>query len=195
MADTTTLIDTAGDKQPGITPEGWLTDSWYLAAPSADLKPGTQSRHMILGQPVVVGRTAAGEPFALRDICPHRLVPLSAGRQVETDGEATLECPYHGWRFGTDGVCKHMPSLTDDSPYDPAKVKIRRYRVHEANGAVYLFVSDNPRFDGTPDVPVPEFGALPGKPKFVIQTVFNAHMDDAVVGLMDPAHVPCSVCA
>ncbi len=190
MADTTPLIDTTATKQTGITPQGWLTDSWYLAAPSADLKPGKQSRLMVLGEPVVVGRTASGEPFALRDICPHRLVPLSAGRQVETDGEATLECPYHGWRFGTDGVCKHMPSLTDDSPYDPAKVKIRRYPVHEANGAVYLFVSDKPRSDAVRDVPVPEFGALPDKPKFVIQTVFNAHMDDAVVGLMDPAHVP-----
>ena len=112
MADAQTLIDKTPTKQVGMTPEGWLTDSWYLAAPSAEIKAGKQVRKMILGQPIVVGRTEAGEPFALRDICPHRLVPLSAGRQVETDGQATLECPYHGWRFGTDGVCKHMPSLT-----------------------------------------------------------------------------------
>lgn len=190
MADTQTLIDKTPEKQVGLTAEGWLTDSWYLAAPSATLRPGEQARHLILGQPIVVGRTAGGEPFALRDICPHRLVPLSAGRQVKTDGEATLECPYHGWRFGTDGVCRHMPSLTDDSPYEPNKVKVRRYPVHEANGAIYIFISDNPRFDGTPDVPVPDFGPLPDKPKFVITDTFNAHMDDAVVGLMDPAHVP-----
>ena len=78
----------------GITEEGYLTDSWYLAAPSTELAPGKQHRIMVLGEPVVVGRTPAGEAFALRDICPHRLVPLSAGQQLETDGEWTLQCPY-----------------------------------------------------------------------------------------------------
>ena len=191
MADTETLIDTTATKQQvGLTAEGWLTDSWYLACLSAELKPGEQVRRIVLGQPLVVARTEGGEVFALRDICPHRLVPLSAGRQVETDGEATLECPYHGWRFGADGVCKHMPSLTGSEPYDPSKVKVRRYPVHEAHGAIYVFVADNPRFNGVPDVPVPSFGPLPDKPKFIIEDVFNAHMDDAVVGLMDPAHVP-----
>jgi len=174
----------------GITDDGFLTDCWYLAAPSAELKAGKQQRIMVLGEPVVVGRTPAGEPFALRDICPHRLVPLSAGRQLETDGEWALQCPYHGWRFGTDGGCRLMPSLTPDSPYDASKVKVRRYPVHEANGAVYLYVSHNPRFEGEPVVPPPDFGPLPAKPKFIIHDVFNAHMDDAVVGLMDPAHVP-----
>ncbi|MBR9835652.1 MAG: Rieske 2Fe-2S domain-containing protein, partial [Alphaproteobacteria bacterium] len=84
MADTQTLIENAPQKQVGITPEGWLTDSWYFAAVSSTLKPGQQARQILLGQPIVVGRTEAGEAFALRDICPHRLVPLSAGRQVDT---------------------------------------------------------------------------------------------------------------
>ena len=174
----------------GITDEGFLTDSWYLAAPSAELAPGAHMHRQVLGGPVVVGRTPAGEPFALRDICPHRLVPLSAGKQLETEGEWTLQCPYHGWRFGTDGVCKLMPSLTEESPYDSSRVKVRRYPVHEANGALYLYVGHNPRSAEPPVVPPPEFGPLPDKPGFVIHDVFNAHMDDAVVGLMDPAHVP-----
>ena len=174
----------------GIAEEGYLTGCWYLAAPSAHLKPGQQTRLMFLGEPVVVGRTPTGEAFALRDICPHRLVPLSAGQQVETKGEWTLQCPYHGWRFGTDGGCRLMPSLTDDSPYDPTKVKVRRYPVHEANGAVYLYIAHDPRSTAPPAVPPSEFGPLPDKPGFIIEDVFNAHMDDAVVGLMDPAHVP-----
>ena len=183
------------DTQPsspktGMTDEGFLTDSWYLAATSAELKAGQQQRVMMLGEPVVVGRTPAGEAFALRDICPHRLVPLSAGQQVETDGQWTLQCPYHGWRFGTDGGCRLMPSLTPDSPYDPSKVKVRRYPVHEANGAVYIYVAHDPRSSAPPAVPPPDFGALQAKPGFVIHDIFNAHMDDAVVGLMDPAHVP-----
>ncbi|MEM9377439.1 MAG: Rieske (2Fe-2S) protein, partial [Pseudomonadota bacterium] len=112
MADTETLIDnTPAPRQAGITPEGWLTDSWYLGCLSAELKAGAMVRRIILDQPIVIARTKSGEVFALRDICPHRLVPLSAGKQIDTEGEPTIECPYHGWRFGTDGVCRHMPSV------------------------------------------------------------------------------------
>ena len=178
------------DRKPGQTAEGWLTDSWYFVTASRDLKAGDQRREIILGEPVLIGRTAEGKAFALRDICPHRLVPLSAGRQLETDGEPTVECPYHGWRFGTDGVCKHMPSLIEGDPYDPSKVKVRTYPVHETNGMVFIYVADNPRNPGEPVVPPPDFGDIPEKPKFIVTETFNAHMDDAVVGLMDPAHVP-----
>ncbi|RIJ24260.1 aromatic ring-hydroxylating dioxygenase subunit alpha [Henriciella barbarensis] len=189
MADTQTLIDKTTETQPGITAEGWLTDSWYLACPSKALKPGGLKHVIMLDQPIVVGRTEAGEAFALRDICPHRLVPLSAGKQVDTNGEPTVECPYHGWRFGTDGVCRHMPSVLEDQPYEPGRFRVRRYPVHEKNGMIFIFIPHDPKFDGEPDVPPPDFGQLPDKPKFVIEETFNAHMDDAVVGLMDPAHV------
>lgn len=167
-----------------------LKDMWYFAATSAELKPGTQFRREIMGEPVLVGRTGAGQAFALRDICPHRAVPLSAGRQVDTDGAATVECPYHGWRFGAaDGVCKLMPSLLEDQPYEVERVRVRRFPVHEASGAIFLFVASNARA-AEATIPPPEFGPLPDKPKFVVERVFNATMDNAVVGLMDPAHVP-----
>jgi len=174
----------------GLTPEGFLTDSWYLGCVSADLKPGQQFRRLILGEPVLLGRTIAGDAFALRDICPHRLVPLSAGRQRDTGGEATVECPYHGWRFGTDGVCRHIPSLTGNEPYDPSRIAVRHYPVAERHGLVFVYVAHEARGTPTPCVPPPDFGALPDRPKFIVGRTFNAHMDDAVVGLMDPAHVP-----
>ena len=139
----------------------FVHDIWYFAGLTTDIKPGKLIRRVIAGNPITLGRHLNGTLFALRDICPHRAAPLSAGAIVED----TVECPYHGWRFGADGVCKHMPSLTGAEPYDPAKVKVRRYPVHEANGAIYVFVSDNPRFDGEPDVPAPDFGPLPDRPK------------------------------
>ena len=71
MADAQTPPQT----KTGITDDGFLTDSWYLAAPSSELEKGQQHRIMMLDEPVVVGRTPDGEAFALRDICPHRLVP------------------------------------------------------------------------------------------------------------------------
>jgi phenylpropionate dioxygenase-like ring-hydroxylating dioxygenase large terminal subunit len=168
-----------------------LKDMWYFAATSAELKPGGKPfRRMILGEPVLLGRAINGEVFALRDICPHRAVPLSAGRWVEQDGAPTIECPYHGWRFGGDGVCKHMPSLLPDQPYEVERIKVRRFPAHEAGGIVFVFVAEDPRRTPEPTLPPPSFGEPTDRPKFVVTRVFAAHMDNAVVGLMDPAHVP-----
>lgn len=170
---------------PGQTPEGWLTDSWYFIAASRDVRPGTQKRITLLSQPVMVGRTEAGNVFALRDICPHRLVPLSAGRQIDTQGEPSVECPYHGWRFGIDGVCRLLPSLIDGDPTDPAKIRVRHYPAHEAHGMIFVYVADNPRSTHPPIIPPPDFGPLPDKPRSVVSTVSHAPMDMAMIGLMN----------
>lgn len=168
-----------------------LRDLWYFAATSDELKRGQMFRREILGEPVVLGRDEEGRAFALRDICPHRAVPLSAGRVCATDGAQTVECPYHGWRFGTqDGVCKQIPSLVDGQPYEANRIRVRRFPTHEANGIVLAFVSSDARFTGEPP-PAPDFGiGNLTSPKFVIHRTFAATMDNAVVGLMDPAHVP-----
>ncbi len=186
------MADTSSASKPskGLTEDGFLTDSWYLGALSDEIKRGQQERRMILGEPIMLARTRAGEVFALRDICPHRLVPLSEGRQIDTEDEPTIQCPYHGWRFGTDGVCRLMPSLIEDQDFKADRVKVRRYPVHEKAGMIFVYISHDKRFSGEPDVSPPDFGALPARPKFTLSHMFNAHMDHAVVGLMDPAHVP-----
>jgi phenylpropionate dioxygenase-like ring-hydroxylating dioxygenase large terminal subunit len=184
------MADGTLTKSAGMTSEGWLTDSWYFACASKSLPAGTQFRRVILGQPVMLARTEKGEAFALRDACPHRLVPLSAGKQVETDGQPTIQCPYHGWRFGTDGGCRHMPSLVKPDNFATDKVRVRRYPVHEVNGMIFVYVADNPRVEEPLAAPAPAFDLGLLRPKFIVAQIFNAHMDDAVVGLMDPAHVP-----
>lgn len=166
-----------------------LTDIWYFAATSAELKPGEMFRREIMNEPVLLGRTKEGEAFALRDICPHRAVPLSAGKQVNQDGATTVECPYHGWRFGLDGACRHMPSLVPGQLFEVGKIRVRRFPVREQFGMVFAFFAADARALAEPSIEPPDFGMLPPHPKFVVESLFNANMDNAVVGLMDPAHV------
>jgi len=170
--------------------EGFLTDIWYFAALASDLKPGKLERHELLGQPVMLGRSPGGELFALRDICPHRAAPLSAGRfQRELSGAETVECPYHGWRFAADGACRAVPSLTMSQTMDLGRIRVRRYPVVESQGLVFVWIAS--RHDGEPTEPPPTFpGVVGGKPRLVDRMVFDAHIDHAVVGLMDPAHGP-----
>src|SRR5262249_37027438 len=135
-----------------------LRDLWYFAATGRELKPGRMFRREILGEPVVLGRDENGKAFALRDICPHRAVPLSEGKIVTTDGVQTVECPYHGFRFGTgDGVCKLIPSLVEGQPYEAHRIRVRHFPTHEAKGIVLLYISADPRFADAPSAP-PVFG-------------------------------------
>ena len=171
---------------------GFLTDAWYVAALAADLARGRLTRRMILGEPVMLGRAASGAVFALRDVCPHRAAPLSAGRFTrEADGTDSVECPYHGWRFGADGRCTAIPSLVEGQAFDLDRVGVRRYRVEESQGLVFVWAASDPRSTAPPDHPPPVFpGVVGGRPKLADVRDFDAQIDHAVVGLMDPAHGP-----
>jgi len=167
--------------------QGFLSDIWYFATLSGDLTPGRLARHELLGEPVLLGRSRAGQLFALRDICPHRAAPLSAGRfHWEASGAETVECAYHGWRFGADGACAAIPSLVADQEMDVSRIRVRRYPVVESQGLVFIWAGS-----GEPAEPPPVFeGVVGGGPKLVDRMDFDAHIDHAVVGLMDPAHGP-----
>lgn len=174
--------------------EGFVRDAWYFVALSQDVAPGSLVRHMVMGEPVLVGRTRGlpGELFALRDICPHRAAPLSAGRLVNKDAEGeTVECCYHGWRFRPDGVCAAIPSLADEQGVDYARIRVRAYPLRESQGMVFVWMRDDDRRQADPDHPPPLFpGVVGSRPRLVETRVFESHIDHAVVGLMDPAHGP-----
>src|SRR5262249_4096367 len=94
----------------------------------------------MLGEPGLLVRRRDGGVFALRDICPHRGMPLSAGR---FDG-AEVECCYHGWRFAGDGSCTAIPSLVAGQAFDLARVAVPRYEVREVQGNIWVFFGSDP---------------------------------------------------
>lgn len=172
--------------------KGFVLDTWYFIALSRDVAVASLKRYELLGEPVLVGRRRDGAVYAMRDICPHRAAPLSAGRLVQKPNEPeTVECPYHGWRFGTDGVCAAIPSLVEDQPYEADRIRVRAYPVAESQGMVFVYVRCDPRSDVEPDHPPPTFpGVVGGEARLVEWMDFDSHIDHAVVGLMDPAHGP-----
>ena len=189
MPDDAPARKTSADAKFG---RGFLADIWYFAALSSDLKPGKLARYELLGAPVLLYRDRAGVAHAIKDICPHRAAPLSAGTlTTEADGREVVACPYHGWRFGGDGVCTAIPSLVAEQAMDTDRIRVRAYTVAESQGLVFVWISSDSRGEGEPSEPPPVFeGVVGGKPKLVDRMVFDAHIDHAVVGLMDPAHGP-----
>jgi phenylpropionate dioxygenase-like ring-hydroxylating dioxygenase large terminal subunit len=88
-----------------------LPDHWFIVGLASELKEDPLATELF-GTPLVVFRDAQGNAATLLDRCPHRNVPLSLGTRA-SDG--TLQCAYHGWRFGGDGGCRFVPSRVHQS--------------------------------------------------------------------------------
>jgi phenylpropionate dioxygenase-like ring-hydroxylating dioxygenase large terminal subunit len=165
----------------------FLRDCWYMAMVGSKLKRGGLRREMLLGEPVVIGRMRNGAAFAMRDICPHRGVPLSAGRVL---AENTVECPYHGWRFRADGVCALSPSLVDGQEMEANNIRVRSYPVREQDGLIWIYMATAGRENAPPRSEPPRVAVPNAKPRWVESQTFACGIDHAVIGLMDPAHAP-----
>jgi phenylpropionate dioxygenase-like ring-hydroxylating dioxygenase large terminal subunit len=165
--------------------EGFLEDFWYVAALSSALKPGRTYPLTLLARRVALARTPLGRVFALSDRCPHRSVPLSAGRLHQTEDGDTLVCPYHGWRFNTEGVCTGIPAL-DREKFEVSAIRIPRYTVAESQGLVWIWFGED-----QPHSPPPLFPDIASRPPLaVVEIEYPVHIDHANLGLVDPAHVP-----
>lgn len=165
----------------------FVNDIWYFAGLSGDIKKGGLIRRVIADQPITLGRRQDGTVFAMRDICPHRAAPLSAG-QIKDD---TVECPYHGWRFGIDdGACKEIPAMCQGQSFASGKIKVRTFPAREEGQLIWVYIAANKRFSGTPEIDPPTFPFATRKPVMDDNLVLNCHVDQAVIGLMDPAHGP-----
>lgn len=110
-----------------------LIDDWHPLARIAGLDSGKPVAARLLGEDLVLWRSAGGDVHAWRDLCVHRGTRLSLGRIVGGD---RLECPYHGWTYAADGRCVLMPAHPEQAP--PAKACVTSYRTRVAHGVVWV---------------------------------------------------------
>jgi phenylpropionate dioxygenase-like ring-hydroxylating dioxygenase large terminal subunit len=121
-----------------------LRNFWHVVAFSTELtdKP---FGFTLLGQEIVVARMDR-KVVAFEDLCAHRGTKLSLGQVLEG---CELECPYHGWRYNSDGELTLAPQRPDLAAHLRAHVK--KYLAEERFGMVWVCLVDEPHF------PLPEF--------------------------------------
>ncbi|WP_070400264.1 aromatic ring-hydroxylating dioxygenase subunit alpha [Hydrogenophaga sp. PML113] len=115
----------------------WLRNCWYVIAWDHEIPPAdspTLFTRTVLGEPVLVYRTQAGELVALEDRCCHRHAPLSVGRR---EGDC-VRCGYHGLKFDRMGQCVEAPGIE----IIPAKAKVKRYPLVLRNKWVFVWMGD-----------------------------------------------------
>ena len=169
-----------------LGPNKFIRDIWYFAGLLSDLKDGATKALSLAGEPIVLARDGDAV-FALRDICPHRAAPLSAGCVKS----GTVECPYHGWRFGlADGQCKEIPALPEDSEMKIDRIGVRTYPISQTGPLIWIYLRTDPKDTSPPKIDPPQIAPPRDKATLDDSVELTCHIDHAVIGLMDPAHGP-----
>jgi phenylpropionate dioxygenase-like ring-hydroxylating dioxygenase large terminal subunit len=117
----------------------WMVDRWYVAAWDAEVDR-TPITRTICGVPVLFYRTLDRRVIAMRDACPHRLLPLSMGMREDD----SIRCRYHGLKIGPDGVAEEMPLKTEKLN---KAICVETYAVAEKHRFVWLWVGDKAKAD------------------------------------------------
>ena len=109
-----------------------MTTRWIATGLSNDLPTGTVMAGHWQDTELAIWRSATGRLAAWKDRCPHRGMRLSHGF---VRGE-TLACIYHGWVYGSDGACKHIPAHPALTP--PSSIRPEAFACTESDGVLWL---------------------------------------------------------
>ncbi|NEO90369.1 MAG: aromatic ring-hydroxylating dioxygenase subunit alpha [Moorea sp. SIO3G5] len=122
---------------------------WYPVTFVQDLPTDRPYSFSLYDEPLVLFRNQDGKLACLTNRCPHRAAKLSDGQII--DGK--IECLYHGWQFGQDGQCLHIPQLPEDAKI-PAKACVPSFTVVERQGIVWVWMgkSEAADIEGIPTV-------------------------------------------
>ncbi|MBI1280295.1 MAG: Rieske 2Fe-2S domain-containing protein [Anaerolineaceae bacterium] len=156
-----------------------LINDWHVIARSTDVIEGKPLRARLLGEDLVIWRTA-DRIMVWQDLCVHRGTRLSLG-SIEDD---LLMCPYHGWTYSADGQCVKMPAHPDQTP--PTRARVQAYRSIERYGWIWVTFGEPSH-----DIPVfPEWHDATFRKIFTGPYVYKAAAPRAVENFLDVAHFP-----
>ncbi len=125
---------------PG-TPMGELMRRyWHPIAGSSQLNEDNPTKEVrLLGEDLVLFRSASGKLGLIEPSCPHRKANLAYG-VPEPEG---IRCAYHGWLFDEQGRCVDQPSEPEGSRFKE-KVRIKAYKAEELGGLIFAYMGPEP---------------------------------------------------
>jgi phenylpropionate dioxygenase-like ring-hydroxylating dioxygenase large terminal subunit len=158
-----------------------LRACYHPVCRSTDVHDGQVLGVRLLGEDWALARLD-GRVVALQDRCAHRGMPLSAGTVIDS----TVECPYHGYRYGPDGRCTLIPALGARSPIPPKAAVPTAHDVVERYDLIWLA----PEEPVTGVIDVPEWD----DPDFVVASlpdqVWSAGAGQMTENFLDMGHLP-----
>ncbi|HEY1574861.1 MAG TPA: Rieske 2Fe-2S domain-containing protein [Pseudonocardiaceae bacterium] len=156
----------------------WTPALLSVELPGPDCDP---VRVRLLGENLVAFRDTEGTFGLVAEACPHRGASLFFGRNEEFG----LRCPYHGWKFDTEGICVDMPSEPPNSTFKN-RVRLTSYPVHESGGIIWAYLGPEDTM-----TPFRDFGtdSLPTENVFARKMFTSCNWVQAMEGNLDSAHI------
>ena len=167
---------------------GPLRRFWHPVAEASQVR-GEPVAVTLLGEGLVLFRSG-GAVRAFADLCVHRGTRLSLGWVTE---DGCLQCPYHGWKYNSEGACVYIPSQPEDAQHVPSRARAVAYRAEECYGLVWVALDDPLRpIPGYPWFEDPEFHTWSkfcgtreaGAARFAENALDLAHLDFVHPGLL-----------
>jgi phenylpropionate dioxygenase-like ring-hydroxylating dioxygenase large terminal subunit len=161
---------------------------WYPACLSDELLERPRKQKM-LGCDFALFRDSKGKAHCVSNTCVHR------GGSLACEGDAApgkvvgdhLQCPYHGWKFNSEGDCVDIPSLVGTDVKIPARAKIDAYPTQEKYGIIFVFLGDLPEDERPPMLDAVEYGQegwACNIQTYPLATSYQRSIENAI----DPAH-------
>ena len=138
---------------------------WFMIGPATDATD-TPKAIRYFGRDLVLYRGESGTAYVTDAYCPHMGAHLAKNSTsyIVLDGERiegeSIRCPFHGWRFGTDGKCNHIPY----SDFIPKAAVLRHYPTVERAGILWVWYDEE---EGEPTHELADFGGHYGEPGWV----------------------------
>lgn len=155
---------------------------WYPVCFHQDLPLNRPYGFSLYDEPFVIFQHQ-GELIGLTDRCPHRAAKLSDGQMIE----GKLECLYHGWQFGREGECLHIPQLSADRTI-PTKARVRSHKVVERQGLIWIWPGVAELADEQTIPTIPQLD----QPGFICSdklTELPCDISYVIEHMLDPAHI------
>jgi phenylpropionate dioxygenase-like ring-hydroxylating dioxygenase large terminal subunit len=128
-----------------VTQQKLFRRFWYPVMPTRLLDEGRPMPFRLLGEDIVLWKSADGVYAAMADRCCHRTAKLSMG-WIENQ---RIVCAYHGWVYDCKGQCVSMPQHPE---VEKPRYKVESYQVQERYGYVWVCLDGTaPPLNSIPD--------------------------------------------
>lgn len=117
------------------------TRIWHVAGRTAELEePGDYVVHNFMKESVICIKQDDGSVKAFYNSCGHRGMRMVK----EASSSDSISCPYHGWRWGKDGMLQHAQDIEDFPQGNPCgKLRLRELRCDIWGGFVWYSMDEN----------------------------------------------------
>lgn len=116
---------------------------WLFVAPKMLLtKPNAFVSRRLAGIDVVI-QNMGGEIKAFENVCAHRKSPV----QTDAQGVRPLVCPYHAWRYGSNGEVINIPGQEAAYRFSEEEqkcIKLKQFKVFEFGQLIFINFSPQP---------------------------------------------------